>query len=111
MKAELVILPGDGIGTEVVAEARKVLESVAIEFNHEFTFSNHLIGGCAIDAVGDPFPQESLLACQNADAILLGAVGGPKWDDPQAPVRPEQGLLRLRKELGLFANLRPVRRR
>jgi 3-isopropylmalate dehydrogenase len=109
MKAEIVLLPGDGIGVEVIAEARKVLESIALEFNHEFTFSEHLIGGCAIDEAGDPLPEKSLTASHKADAVLLGAVGGPKWDDPLAPVRPEQGLLRLRKELGLFANLRPIR--
>ena len=109
MKAELLLLPGDGIGPEVIEQARLILETIAIEHNHEFNFSEQLIGGCAIDAVGDPFPGDTLAACLNADAILLGAVGGPKWDDPLASVRPEQGLLRLRKELGLYANLRPVR--
>jgi 3-isopropylmalate dehydrogenase len=109
MEAEILLLPGDGIGPEVVDQARLVLETVARKYNHDFVFSEQLIGGCAIDAVGDPFPADTLTGCRNADAILLGAVGGPKWDNPLAPVRPEQGLLRLRKELGLFANLRPVR--
>ncbi len=109
MKAKLVLLAGDGIGPEIVAEARRVLERVAARFGHAFSFVDHLIGGTAIDAKGDPLPEESLLACQSADAILLGAVGGPKWDDPRAKVRPEQGLLGVRRALGLYANLRPVR--
>lgn len=109
MKAKILLLPGDGIGPEVIDQARMVLDTIAEKFNHEFSFSEQLIGGCAIDAVGDPLPANSLSACRDADAILLGAVGGPKWDDPLAPVRPEQGLLRMRKELGLYANLRPVR--
>jgi 3-isopropylmalate dehydrogenase len=106
MKADIVLLPGDGIGPEVIEQARLVLEQVAETFDHAFTFSEHLIGGCAIDAAGDPLPAESLTACRSANAVLLGAVGGPKWD--RAPIRPEQGLLGLRKALGLFANLRPV---
>jgi len=109
MKADILLLPGDGVGPEVIGQARNVLETIASEYNHEFTFNEQLIGGCAIDATGDPFPSDTIVACRNADAILLGAVGGPKWDDPLAKVRPEQGLLRLRKELGLYANLRPVR--
>ncbi len=109
MKAKIVLLPGDGIGPEVVDQARLVLEKVAETFGHTLTFSEHLIGGCAIDATGDPLPAESLAACRSANAVLLGAVGGPKWDDPLASTRPEQGLLGLRKALGLFANLRPVR--
>jgi 3-isopropylmalate dehydrogenase len=109
MKATITLLPGDGIGPEVVAEGRKVLEAVADQFGHAFTFTEALVGGIAIDQTGDPLPNETLKACQAGDAVLLGAVGGPKWSDPQAPVRPEQGLLRLRKELGLFANLRPVK--
>src|SRR5579859_266721 len=108
-KANLVLLPGDGIGPEVVAESRKVLEHVAARFGHTFTFSTHLIGGAAIDATGDPLPKETVAACQASDAVLLGAVGGPKWDDPRAKVRPEQGLLAIRQTLGLYANLRPVR--
>jgi 3-isopropylmalate dehydrogenase len=109
MHATITLLPGDGIGPEVVAEGRKVLEAVAAQFSHTFTFTEALIGGIAIDETGDPLPDESLAACHASDAVLLGAVGGPKWSDPRAPVRPEQGLLRLRKELGLFANLRPVK--
>ncbi len=108
MKATIVLLPGDGIGPEVVGQARRVLERVAALAGHRFTFYEHLVGGCAMDACGEPLPAESLQACREADAILLGAVGGPQWD-PQAAVRPEQGLLALRRELGLFANLRPVR--
>ena len=109
MNATITLLPGDGIGPEVVAEGRKILEAVADKFGHSFTFSEALMGGIAIDETGDPLPDETLTACQAGDAVLLGAVGGPKWSDPGASVRPEQGLLRLRKELGLFANLRPVK--
>ena len=109
MKATIVLLPGDGIGPEVVREARAVLELVAARYGHELTFAEHLIGGAAIDVTGQPLPPETLAAAQRADAVLLGAVGGPKWDDPKARVRPEQGLLAIRKELGLYANLRPVR--
>ena len=108
MKAEITLLPGDGIGPEVLAASRNVLEAVAQKFDHTFEMQEYLIGGCAINARGTALPEDSLIACQNADAVLLGAVGGPEWDDPQATVRPEQGLLGLRKELGLFANLRPV---
>ena len=107
--ANLVLLPGDGIGPEVVAEAQKVLERVAKRFGHTFTFSTHLIGGAAIDATGGSLPRTTVDACQASDAVLLGAVGGPKWDDPRAKVRPEQGLLAIRQTLGLYANLRPVR--
>jgi 3-isopropylmalate dehydrogenase len=109
MQATITLLPGDGIGPEVVAEGRKALEAVAARFGHTFTFTEVLAGGIAIDETGDPLPDESLAACRASDAVLLGAVGGPKWSDPRAAVRPEQGLLRLRKELGLFANLRPVK--
>jgi 3-isopropylmalate dehydrogenase len=109
MKANLVLLAGDGIGPEIVAEGRRVLERVAARFGHAFTFSEQLIGGAAIDATGEPLPQSTQDACAKADAILLGAVGGPKWDDPRAKVRPEQGLLGIRRALGLYANLRPVR--
>jgi 3-isopropylmalate dehydrogenase len=109
MKASVVLLPGDGIGPEVVEEGRRVLESVAARFGHVVTFAEHLIGGAAIDASGSPLPPDTLAACERADAVLLGAVGGPKWDDPRAKVRPEQGLLGLRHGLGLYANLRPVR--
>jgi 3-isopropylmalate dehydrogenase len=109
MKASIVVLPGDGIGPEVVAEGKRVLERVAARFGHELSFAEHLLGGCGIDKTGDALPKETLAACERSDAILLGAVGGPRWDDPRAKVRPEQGLLGLRRALGLFANLRPVR--
>jgi len=104
-----VLLPGDGIGLEVVAAAAAVLEAVGEMFGHTFTTAEHALGGNAIDALGTALPAETLAACQGSDAILLGAVGGPQWDDPRAPVRPEQGLLGLRKALDLFGNLRPVR--
>lgn len=109
MKANLVLLPGDGIGPEIVEQARLVLVAVSQRFDHQFSFSSHSIGGIAIDSCGDPLPQETIDACRASDAILLGAVGGPKWDDPSAKTRPEAGLLKIRKELGLFANLRPIR--
>lgn len=108
MNAIIALTPGDGIGPEVVAEARRTLEAVGERFHHQFKFTEHLLGGCAIDAHGTALPAGTLAGCRAADAILLGAVGGPKWDDPQAKVRPEQGLLAIRKELGLYANLRPV---
>jgi len=108
MHANIVTLPGDGIGVEVVAEGVKLLRAVADAYCHTFTFGEHMMGGCAIDATGDPLPDETLAACRAADAVLLGAVGGPKWSDPTAEVRPEQGLLGLRKGLELYANLRPV---
>jgi 3-isopropylmalate dehydrogenase len=108
MKARIVTLPGDGVGPEVTAAAVAVLDAVAEHFGHDFHYEEHLIGGCAIDASGEPLPAASLAACQSADAVLLGAVGGPKWSDPQAPVRPEQGLLALRAALGVYANLRPL---
>ncbi len=109
MNADIVVLPGDGIGPEVTAEAVRVLELVAKQGGHRFTFSERLMGGCSIDAHGVALTDEVLAACQASRAVLLGAVGGPKWDDPSAKVRPEQGLLGLRKGLGVFANLRPVR--
>ena len=109
MKAHFVLLPGDGIGPEVVAEATVILNAVARRFGHDFSYTEHLMGGCAIDATGDPLPAATLDACRNADAVILGAVGGPRWSDPDAATRPEVGLLGLRKALGLYANLRPVR--
>lgn len=112
MRARIVLLPGDGIGPEVVAQGRCVLERVAASFGHAFDFDERLVGGAAIDATGEPLPADTLAACESAEAVLLGAVGGPKWDDPRAPrdrPRPEQGLLGLRRALGLYANLRPVR--
>ena len=108
MHAHIALLPGDGIGPEVVAEGVKLLHTVAERFGHAFEMQSTLIGGCAIDATGTALPDETVKLCQSADAVLLGAVGGPKWDDPNATVRPEQGLLGIRKALGLFANLRPV---
>lgn len=109
MEAKIVVLPGDGIGPEITAVAQKVLARVAEKFGHKFVFEEHVIGGIAIDQTGEPLPEKTLTACKGADAVLLGAVGGPKWDDPKAKVRPEQGLLAIRKGLGLYANLRPVR--
>jgi len=108
IKAQIVILGGDGIGPEVAHEGVRVLEAVASRFGHEFKFEAHLIGGAAIDATQSALPTSTISACGSADAVLLGAVGGPKWSDPNAKVRPEQGLLAIRKALGLFANLRPV---
>ena len=108
MDAQIVVLPGDGIGPEVTAEAVRVLEAIARRFGHQFQFSEQLMGGISIDQHGSALTDDVLAACAASDAVLLGAVGGPKWDDPRAKVRPEQGLLRLRKGLGLFANLRPV---
>ncbi len=104
----IVLLPGDGIGPEVTDAARQVLERVAAKFTHDFSFDEHLIGGAAIDATGNPLPDETVAACEASDAVLLGAVGGPKWSDPNAAVRPEQGLLEIRSVLGVYANLRPV---
>ncbi|MBL8850025.1 MAG: 3-isopropylmalate dehydrogenase, partial [Planctomycetaceae bacterium] len=109
MDATIVLLPGDGIGPEVVAEAKLVLQRTAELFGHKFQLPEHAMGGCAIDQFGDPLPPVTLEACKRSDAVLLGAVGGPKWDDPKAKTRPEAGLLKIRKELGLFANLRPVK--
>jgi len=109
MRALIAVLPGDGIGPEVVEPAMHVLAAVGERFGHDFETREGLLGGCAIDATGTAMPDETLALCRAADAVLLGAVGGPRWDDPEAKVRPEQGLLGLRKALGLFANLRPVR--
>ena len=108
MRGLITLLPGDGIGPEVTAGARVVLEAVARRYGHRFEFRAEAIGGCAIDATGTPLPEETLAACRAADGVLLGAVGGPQWSDPSAPVRPEQGLLALRRALGVFANLRPI---
>ncbi|MBP6626808.1 MAG: 3-isopropylmalate dehydrogenase, partial [Arenimonas sp.] len=109
MPFDIVVLPGDGIGPEVTAAGVAALKAVAARHGHAFRFDTQLIGGAAIDATGEPLPAATLAACRSADAILLGAVGGPKWSDPSAKVRPEQGLLALRQALGLYANLRPVR--
>ena len=109
MKASIVVLGGDGIGPEVTAEAVRVLEAVGRKGGHELRFTAHLMGGCSIDRHGVALTDEVLAACKASDAVLLGAVGGPKWDDPTAKERPEKGLLGLRKGLGVFANLRPVK--
>jgi len=101
-------LPGDGVGPEVLGEARRVLDAAGAALGFEIEWSEHRVGGAAIDAYGVPFRDEDLAACREVDGILLGAVGGPKWDDPNAAVRPEQALFKLRGGLGLFANLRPV---
>jgi 3-isopropylmalate dehydrogenase len=109
MKFEVAVLPGDGIGPEVTAQALKVLQAVGERFGHRFHLQDGLIGGVAIDTVGTALGDETLKMCKQSDAVLLGAVGGSKWDDPQAKVHPEDGLLALRKGLKLFANLRPVK--
>ncbi len=108
MKFNLVVLAGDGVGPECVNEAIKVLDAIGKKYGHQFTYNYRLVGGAAIDAEGGAVSKATVSLCKKADAVLLGAVGGPKWDDPLAKVRPEDGLLELRKSLGLFANLRPV---
>ena len=109
MDMNIVLLPGDGIGPEITTQAVEVLKTVADKFGHNVTFTEEQIGGCAIDATGSPLPKETVEACKNADAVFLGAVGGPKWDNLDGATRPEAGLLGIRKELGLFANLRPAK--
>jgi 3-isopropylmalate dehydrogenase len=110
MKKHILVVPGDGIGQEVTQVGKKVLEKIASKFGHDFTYDEALIGHVAIEATGDPLPEETLVKMRAADAILFGAVGHAKYDnDPNAKVRPEQGLLKMRKELGLFANLRPIK--
>ena len=109
MEFDIAVLPGDGIGPEVITQAVKVLQVVGEKFGHKFHFHAGLVGGSAIDKQGTALSEETLEMCKQCDAVLLGAVGGPKWDDPQAKIHPEDGLLALRKELGLFANLRPVK--
>jgi 3-isopropylmalate dehydrogenase len=104
----VALLPGDGIGPEVVAEGARIIRAVADTWGHAIELREGLIGGCALDARGTPLPPETIELCRAADAVLLGAVGGPRWDDPAARQRPEQGLLGLRRELGVYANLRPV---
>jgi len=105
----LAVLPGDGIGPDVTSEGIKVLKAIGEKYGHSFKLNNDLIGGAAIDATGEALTRQTIRMCKKCDAVLLGAVGGPKWDDPLAKVRPEDGLLALRKSLGLFANLRPVK--
>ena len=109
LKAKITLLPGDGIGPEVLDEAVKAVKAVAAKYGHEFTFQEALIGGVAIDATGSPLPDATVEMCTACDGVLLAAVGDPKYDDPTLKVRPEQGLLGLRKALGVFANLRPVK--
>ena len=109
MDALIALLPGDGIGPDVTRAAREVLDAVAGRFGHTFDYREALIGGIAIDETGEPLPAATIAACEAADAVFLGAVGGPKWSDPKASVRPEQGLLGLRATLAVYANLRPVR--
>ncbi len=109
MKLNIAVLPGDGIGPEIVAQAQKVIDAVASKFDHEVNYTNALVGATAIDQVGNPYPDETHEVCMNSDAVLFGAIGDPKYDnDPKAKVRPEQGLLAMRKKLGLYANIRPV---
>ena len=109
MKLKIAVLPGDGIGPEIMKQGVAVLDAVAAKFGHEFEYTEAICGAHAIDEVGDPFPEETYQACKNSDAVLFAAVGDPKFDnDPTAKVRPEQGLLAMRKRLGLFANIRPV---
>ncbi len=109
MNYKIAVLPGDGIGPEIVEQAIKVLKAVGTKFNHNFEFTEALVGATAIDRVGDPFPEETFKLCMDSDAVLFGAIGDPKYDnDPKATVRPEQGLLAMRKKLGLYANIRPV---
>jgi len=109
MKINLAVLPGDGIGPEIVAQAMKTVKAVCKKFGHELTYEYAVTGAAAIDQTGDPYPAETHDLCLKADAVLFGAIGDPKYDNnPKAPVRPEQGLLRMRKQLGLFANIRPV---
>lgn len=109
MDFKITLLPGDGIGPEVVSEAVRVLETIASKYKHSFDFQERLMGGCSIDKYGSSLTDETLADCVASDSVLLGAVGGPKWDDPKAKDRPERGLLALRKGLGVFANLRPVK--
>lgn len=109
VEARITLLPGDGIGPEIVAEAKRVLDTISEKYGHQFETPSCPMGGNAIDDFGDPLPPQTLETCKESAAILLGAVGGPKWDDPSAKTRPEAGLLRIRKELGLFANLRPIK--
>ena len=109
MEKCIALLRGDGIGPEIVDSAVKVLEAVAEKFGHTFTFTRYLIGGAAIDETGNPLPQETIDGCLSSDSVLLGAVGGPKWDSQPANLRPEKGLLGIRAAMGLYTNLRPAK--
>lgn len=106
---KITVLKGDGIGPEIVDECIKVLDAAGKKFGFEFDYNYQLLGGCAIDATGVPYPKETAEACKASDAVLLGAVGGPKWDNQPGSNRPEKGLLSIREDLGLFANLRPAK--
>lgn len=108
MEYKIAVAAGDGIGPEIVEQAIIVLERIGEKFGHKFTYENVAVGGAAIDCCGDPLPKESLEVCKKSDAVLLGAVGGPKWDSLESSKRPEKGLLRLRQSLGLYANIRPA---
>jgi len=109
MDFKIAVLPGDGIGPEIIDQAKKVIDAVGVRFNHKFSFKHGLVGAIAIDKTGNPLPEETLDLCKSSDAVLFGAIGDPKYDnDPSAKIRPEQGLLAMRKELGLYANVRPV---
>ena len=109
MKLNIAVLPGDGIGPEIVEQAMKVVKVVSEKFGHELSYKTAIVGACAIDAIGNPYPDETHELCMRSDAVLFGAIGAPKYDnDPAAKVRPEQGLLAMRKKLGLYANIRPV---
>ena len=108
MEYQLAVIPGDGIGPDVVEQTLLVLDKVGEKFGHTFHYNKVLAGGCAIDATGGCLPQETIDVCKASDAVLLGAVGGPKWDNLPGGERPERALLGIRKELGLFANLRPA---
>ncbi|WP_438314654.1 3-isopropylmalate dehydrogenase [Sporosarcina sp. FA9] len=109
MEKRVAVLPGDGVGPEVTEAAVKILQVIERRFNHTFKFTHGLIGGSAIDKHGNPLPNETIALCEESDAVLLGAVGGPKWDQSPSDIRPEKGLLAIRKHFGLFANLRPVK--
>lgn len=109
MKLNIAVLPGDGIGPEIMTQALNVTKAVSDKFGHELTYKEAVVGACAIDATGNPYPEETHELCMNSDAVLFGAIGDPKYDnDPNAKVRPEQGLLNMRKKLGLYGNIRPV---
>ena len=108
MDALITLLPGDGIGPEVTKSGQSILETIGEEFGHNFTFSNQQIGGSGIDHCNNPLPSDTVSSCKESNAVILGAVGGPKWDDPNAKIRPEQGLLGLRALLKVFANIRPI---
>lgn len=109
MKLNIAVLPGDGIGPEIIEQALKSVQAICTKFNHELTYKQALVGACAIDATGNPYPEETHSLCMQSDAVLFGAIGSPAYDNnPSAKVRPEQGLLAMRKKLGLFANIRPV---